>query len=309
VDGCRPEQRTVHVRERRLVPAARVHRSRRHRQHRLAHRGADEDPRRIHPPLRIDACGTPPSAGRPPIGSGRSRCADGSRESSCGRSTVRSRRSAQTIARRSPEGRIAAVTVADAEGTRRAHATRKRGMAGAHRSRKPRARSRRRPPMLQGCVPGASASRLPLPTPSSRIRPGAGSDTRSTTQRELGRSQLLSVMLTEVRTRCEHQPVHARPRAGHSSPADSFGWRRFRARPDPTVPALPSFDGSSPSEGFPRFPEISSFAALPALRPSCERGANELRARLPDRVFSSDRVVAYRGILRRPPTIERMELP
>ena len=86
--GRRPEQRAVHVRKRRLAPAARVHRARRHRQHRVAHRGADEDARRPDPPVRIDTRGTPPPTRRPPLASGRSKCADGSRPSSCGRSTV-----------------------------------------------------------------------------------------------------------------------------------------------------------------------------------------------------------------------------
>ena len=79
--GCRPQQRAVHVRERRLAPAARVHRARGHRQHRLAHREPDEDARRPDPPLRVDACGAPASAGRsPPRRGGRSaRAAVGSR--------------------------------------------------------------------------------------------------------------------------------------------------------------------------------------------------------------------------------------
>lgn len=43
-----------------------------------------------------------------------------------------------------------------------------------------------------------------------------------------------------VRTRCEHQPVHTRPSAGHSPVSDPFGLRRFRGRGDPAVPALPA---------------------------------------------------------------------
>ena len=64
--GVGLEQRPVHVRERRLAPAARVHRARGHCQHRLAHRGPDEDARRPDPALGIDARGAPQSTGRPP---------------------------------------------------------------------------------------------------------------------------------------------------------------------------------------------------------------------------------------------------
>src|SRR5437870_3801512 len=39
--GCRPRQRTIHVRERRLPPAARVHRARGHRQHGVARPSED----------------------------------------------------------------------------------------------------------------------------------------------------------------------------------------------------------------------------------------------------------------------------
>jgi len=61
-----------------------------------------------------------------------------------------------------------------------------------------------------------------------------------------------------MRTCCEHQPVQARPPAGHSSASKSPGLRRFRGRSDPRVPARPAssedgkegVDGSSPSEGF-----------------------------------------------------------
>ena len=75
VDGRGPEQRALHVRKRRLAPAARVHRARRHRQHRVAHRAADEDARRLDPPVGLHAHGAPPRARRPPLagGSGRAR--------------------------------------------------------------------------------------------------------------------------------------------------------------------------------------------------------------------------------------------
>ena len=62
--GCRAQQRAVHVRQRRLPPAARVHGARRHRQHGIAHRGPDEDPRAADPAVGNDACGAPPSSAR-----------------------------------------------------------------------------------------------------------------------------------------------------------------------------------------------------------------------------------------------------
>lgn len=43
-----------------------------------------------------------------------------------------------------------------------------------------------------------------------------------------------------VRTSCEHQRDHARPRAGHVLPSDPLGLRGFRGREDPALPALPS---------------------------------------------------------------------
>ena len=64
--GHRPQQRAVHVRERRLASPARVHRARRHGEHGLPHRGHDEDRRGPDSPRRVDPPSAPPTAGRPP---------------------------------------------------------------------------------------------------------------------------------------------------------------------------------------------------------------------------------------------------
>ena len=87
-----------------------------------------------------------------------------------------------------------------------------------------------------------------------------------------------------MRTRCEHQPVHARARAGHVSSSDPFGLRGFRARGDPPVPALPALfqdgkegvDGSSPSEGFAKSPANGDFACL--LQTPVTRGHSRARS-------------------------------
>jgi NAD(P)-dependent dehydrogenase (short-subunit alcohol dehydrogenase family) len=47
-------------------------------------------------------------------------------------------------------------------------------------------------------------------------------------------------LIEDMRTSCEHQPVHPRPRAGHSAASDFFGLRGFRDRRNPALPALPS---------------------------------------------------------------------
>ena len=65
--GDRPEQRAVHVRERRFGSPARVHGARRHGQHGFAHRGDDQDSRAFHPSGRLDAPGAALSAGRPQL--------------------------------------------------------------------------------------------------------------------------------------------------------------------------------------------------------------------------------------------------
>ena len=57
-----------------------------------------------------------------------------------------------------------------------------------------------------------------------RLKPFAHADPRAV---------LLEARTTPVPKRCEHQPVHARPRAGHSSASEFFGLRLFRARAAP----------------------------------------------------------------------------
>ena len=64
-DGRRPQQRPVHVRQRRLGTTARVHGPRRHGQHRRAHRGDDEAGRAAAPARRFDLRGARAPPGRP----------------------------------------------------------------------------------------------------------------------------------------------------------------------------------------------------------------------------------------------------
>ena len=107
---------------------------------------------------------------------------------------------------------------------------------------------------------GSASSRSPsdeTPLPQSALAaagavaaPGLPCSTGATlcTVRPVRAQQLCpDPRLRRARTSCEDQPAHTPQRAGHSSPSDSSGFRRFRGRRDAVVPRsmLPSWSPDS----------------------------------------------------------------